>query len=293
MSAYGLQAVTIDATVLSGIKAYSLDRRERMLAADTDGTLHQTFHAAKRGAPKVDFSTVAVESLMGILTGSLDAPMKNIATAADFLFALQASATPGYGGTHRGIRLSKGHIYLVGLKWSPSADGLEAACSAFGLSADGTTDPVTLITPTLPVVTPVEVFTLTSLTLGGVAVTKCQSLDIGIDPKAENNVEDVCYDLGLPFPKEMAVAGAAGPIEVSATVETLDQAAAPATSGSLIAVFTQFAFGGHLAANTMTVTINAGQIREESRTGGRPSGRRFKILGRHDGTNRPITISTT
>lgn len=292
MSAYGLQAVTIDSTVLTGIKTYNFDRRERMLSADTDGTLHQTFHAAKRAAPKVDFSTVAVESLMGILTGSLDAPMKNITTAADFLFALQASATPGYGGTHRGIRLTKGHIYLTGLKWSPAGDGLEAACSAFGLSADGTTDPVTLITPTLPTVTPVEVFTLTSLMLGGQAVTKCQSLDIGIDPKGENNVEDVCYDLGLPFPKEMAVAGAAGPIEVSATVELLDQAVAPANSGSLVAVFTQYAFGATIAANTLTVTINAAQIREEARTAGRPSTRRFKVLGRHDGTNRPLTITT-
>ena len=292
MSAYGLQAVTIDSTVLSGIKSYSFDRRERMLDAQTDGTLHQTFHAAKRAAPKVDFSTVAVESLMGLLTGSLDAPMKNIATAADFIFALQASATPGYGGTHRGIRLTKGHIYLTGLKWAPGGDGLEAACSAFGLSADGTTDPVTLITPTLPVVTPAEVFTLTSLTLGGQTVTKCQNLDIGIDPKGENNVEDVCYDLGLPFPKEMAVAGAAGPIEVSATVELLDQAVAPTTSGTLVAVFTQFAFGATLAVNTLTVTINAAQIREESRTAGRPSSRRFKVLGRHDGTNRPLTITT-
>lgn len=293
MTASALQAVTIDATVLSGIRGYNLDRRERMLSPDTDGTLHQTFHAAKRAAPKVDFSTVAVESLMGILTGSLDAPMKNITTAVDFCFALQASATPGYNGTHRGIRLTKGHIYLAGLRWSPGADGLEAACSAFGLSADGTTDPVSLITPTLPTVTPVEVFTLTSLTLGGLAVTKCSSLDIGIDAKAENNVEEVCYDLGLPHPKEMAVAGAAGPIEVSGTVEMLDQGGAPTTSGSLIAEFTQYAFGATLSANTLTVTINAALIREEARTGGRPSTRRFKILGRHDGTNRPITIATS
>jgi hypothetical protein len=292
MSAYGLQAITIDATVLTGIRAYSLDRRERMLDAAADGTLHQTMHAAKRAAPKVDFSTVAVESLMGLLTGSLDAPMRNIGSAADFIFALRAASAPGYGGTHRGIRLAKGHIYLNGLKWSPGGDGLEAACSAFGLSTDGTTDPVALITPTLPTVTPIEVFTLTSLTLGGLAITKCQSLDITIDAKADNGVEDVCFDLGLPFPKEMAVAGAAGPIEVSATVEGLDMAGSPSTSGSLVAVFTQYAFGGHLGANTITVTINAGQIREEGRTGGRPSSRRWKVMGRHDGTNRPLTITT-
>ena len=292
MTAYGLQAVTIDSTVLTGIKSYNFDRRERTLSADTDGTLHRTFHAVKRAAPKVDFSTVAVESLIALLTGSLDAPMREIASAVDFAFAQQATAGPGYGGTHRGVRLAKGHVYLTGLKWSPGGDGLEAACSVFGLSADGTTDPVALITPTLPVVTPSEVFTLTSLTLGGQPVTKCQNLDFTIDPKAENNVEDVCYDLGLPFPKLMAVAGAAGPIEVDAMVETLDQGVAPASTGTLVAVFTQYAFGGTLAVNTVTVTINASMIREETRVGGRPSARRFKVFARHDGTNRPLTITT-
>lgn len=292
MSAYGLQAVTIDATVLSGIKSYNFDRREKALDANTDGTLHRTMHAVKRSAPKVDFSTVACKSLMALLVGSLDAPMMNLVTAADFAFALQG-AVPGYAGVHKGIRFAKGSIYLTGFKWSPSGDGLEAAASLFGLSADGTTDPVALITPTLPTVTPVEVFTLTSLTLGGQAITKCQGFDLTIDPKAENSIEDVCFDLGLPYPKLMAVAGAAGPIEVDAVIETLDQAVAPSTTGTLVAVFTQYAFGGTLGTATVTLTINASMIREESRVGGRPSTRRFRIMARHDGTNRPLTITTT
>ena len=33
-------------------------------------------------------------------------------------------------------------------------------------------------------------------------------------------------------------------------------------------------------------------IREVTRTGNRTSGRRWAFFGRHDGTNRPLTIST-
>lgn len=293
MSAYGLQAVTIDATVLTGIKSYNFDRREKSLDANNDGTVHRTMHAVKRAAPKVDFSTVACKSLIALLNGSLDAPMLNLATGAAFVFALQSATVPGYGGTHRGISMAKGQVYLTGFKWSPSGDGLEAAATCFGLSADGTTDPVALTTPSLPTVTPVEVFTLTSMTLGGQPVTKCQSFDLSIDPKADNGVEDVCYDLGLPFPKIMAVAGAAGPIEIDATIETLDQAVAPSATGTLVAVFTQYAFGGTLGTATITLTINASMIREASRVGGRPSTRRFRIMARHDGTNRPLTLATT
>lgn len=289
---YGMYAAIIDGTNLTGIKSYTLDRRERNLNGDNDGLLHQTMHAAKRAAPKIDFSTVAVESLMGLLTGSLDAPMRSIATAADFIFPQKGASAPGYSGTHRGVRLAKGHIYLDGLKWSPAADGLEAGCSAFGLSADGLTDPVELITPSLAAITPVEVFTLTALELGGVDILKCSNWDLTIAHKGENNVEEVCYDLGLPFPKDMQVAGAAGPIEVSGVIEGLDQSISPTTSGTMVAEFTQYAFGGSLGTNKLTVTVNAAMIREVTRTGNRTSGRRWAFFGRHDGTNRPLTIST-
>lgn len=293
---YGLEAVILDGTTLTGCKGFSLSQRERHVSLGADGTLHQTFHSVARKAPKVDFSTVAVKSLLGALTTSLDVPMKNIATAVDFNFSRQDDTKPGKNATgHTGSRFTLGHVYCNAFRWSPGGDGLEASCELFGLSANGTTDPITGITPTLVSPTSAEVFTLTSATVGGQAITKVNSVEIAIAHQGENNDETLCYNVGLPMPTQMRVAGASGPIEISGTIEILDQVVAPTTSGTVVLVFTQMAFGGTLGAATVTLTINAAMIREDSKSAqqGSPGTRRLMFKGRHDGTNRPLSWATT
>ena len=292
---FNLQAVILDGTTLTGCKGYNLQRREKFLTLGSDGTVHQTFHGVQRAAPMVQFQTVGVEQLLTALSSSLECPMKTIATAVDFNFAKQNNAAPGNNATgHTGSRIASGHVYLNGLKWSPSSDGLEAGVDVFGISADGTTDPVATIAPTLVTPTPAEVFTLTSLTLGGASVTKTLNFDLSIKHQAENNNESVCYNNGLPQPMNMQVAGSAGPIEIACTIETKDQALAPTTTGTMVAVFTQYTFGGGLSANIITLTINSALIREDSKGATQGSGgtRRFNLMARHDGTNRPLTIVT-
>ena len=293
---YGLEAVILDGTTLTGCKGFSLDQREKRTTQGADGTLHQTFHNVQRKAPKVDFSTLAAKQLLSVLTTSLDVPMKNIGTAVDFNFSRQDDTKPGKNATgHVGSRFTKGHVYCSGFKWSPGGDGLEASCELFGLSSNGTTDPITDITPTLVSPTSAESFTLTSLTVGGVAVTKCQAYDLSIAHQGENNDESLCYNLGLPMPTMMKVAGAGGQIAIGGSIELLDQSISPATSGTIVAVFTQTAFGGTLGSATVTLTINAAMIREDTKTAqqGSPGIRRFAFMGRHDGTNRPLTWATT
>lgn len=293
---YGLEAVILDGTTLTGCKGFSVAQRERHTSLGTDGTVHQTFHAAARKAPKVDFTTVAVKQLLAALTTSLEVPMKTIATAVDFNFSRQDDAKPGKNATgHTGSRITSGHVYANAFRWAPGGDGLEASVEVFGLSANGTTDPITGITPTLVTPTPAEVFTLTSLNLGGQSITKCSSLELAIAHQGENNDESLCYNLGLPMPTMMRVAGASGPVEISASIETLDQVVAPTTSGTLVAVFTALAFGGTLGSATVTLTLNAAMIREDTKAAqqGSPGTRRFAIKARHDGTNRPLTWATT
>lgn len=288
-----LQAVNLDGTWLTGIKGQGLERREKHLIEGNSGTLHQTFHCVRRGAPKASFSTVAVGALLALLSTSTDAPMKNIATALDLVYAAQEPTKPGYATTgHLCDRIAKGHVYLSGLAWSKTGDGLEASVDAFGLSADGTTNPVAAATPTLPTDEPTEVYALTSATLGGQAISQAESVTIAIDHRGENNIESICHSLDLPFPVLMATAGVNGQVAVEATLECNDLAVAPSATGTLVLVFTKFAFGGTIGTGTITVTINAGMIREESKAAqhGSPATRRFKIMASFDGTNLPLTV---
>lgn len=291
---YAPQAIIINGTTLTGIQSYTLDRREAALSLGADGVLHQTFHAIRRAAPRMDFTTVAAEALAGIL-GNTDAPMVKLTSNLDAFWAAQDADKPGLASSgHKGLRAAAGHVYLTGLRWSGGGgSGLEAAASAFFTSSDGTTNPLANITtPTLPTAAATEVLTLTACTLGGQTLGRVSSLDITIDPKAENSA-DMCYANGLPYPTLMQTAGVGGPIDIGATLETLDQVVTPTDTGTLVAVFTKYAQGGLISADTLTVTLANAMIREETRTAqqGNPSARRFRLWCRLDGVTKPITIA--
>ncbi len=294
-TAYSLQAVPINGTTITGIKGHTLDRREKFASLGSDGNLHRTFVSLKRAAPMVGFSTVAVKTLLSVLTNA-DAPMAAITANADLIYAAQASAAPGYaGGGHIGRRIAAGHVYLDKLSWSAAGEGLEAAASIFALSSDGTTDPIASFVPTLAAPTSVEVYALTSATAGGQSLTSMVSAEVNISHKGENNDETNCFSLDLPYPTLMRVAGAGGPIEISGSLETLDQSVSPSATGTIVLVFTVRAFGAVTGASTITVTIAGAMIRETTRpaTHGSPATRRFEFLARYDGTTKPITIVTT
>lgn len=300
MTAFAFNAVRLNGTLLGGIDAPNFDRRENQMARGDDGQVHQTTAAVIRIAPMASFSTVAARALAVILGTGDEVPHVALdGTNGLELLGLKINdAGPGYasGIVHARRQGARGALYLSGLSWSPG-DVLRASAEAFFLGASGTADPVasSLTTaPTLPLNT--EQMGLETLTLGGTTLTRVRSLDISIDHRAANDIEDICYNLGLPHPLLLATAGINGPAEVTATVETLDLDTVIAGSGTLVAGFKSLNhLGVGLGSNALTVTLNAAIIREVSIPGqaGGAGVRRFEIRATFNGTNKPLTIVTS
>jgi len=280
-------------TCLGGIRAPSFVRRPAYRRGEDDGTIHATSQHANRVAPMARFQTVAARALNALLVGSSELPMVALdgTNGLELIGGQIATAVPGYLGTtsHARRQAISGHVYLAGLDWSPG-DVLVSTAEAFAIAANGTTDPfpATIVAlPTVPVNT--EQLVLSSLTLGGLAITRCASYSVQVTHQAENNDDGICFNLGLPFPVMLKTAGVGGTSEVVITIECDDLTGTPTVAGACTAVFTALAVNGvGLGTAIMTVTGNNCLIQEEE-IQGRPGRRRFTARATWDGTTRPLT----
>lgn len=297
MTAFAFNAVRLNSSgsLLGGIEAPNLDYRETSLARGDDGQIHQTTVAISRAAPMASFTTVAARALAVILGTGDEVPHVALDGSNGIeLFGLRLNASgPGYasGSVHAKRQMTAGGLYLSGLSWSP-ADVLRASADVFGTSSNGTTSPVTPSTvaaPTLPLNT--EQLVLESLTVGGEAVTRARSYDVAIDHKAENNVEDICYSTGLPFPMILAQPGVNGPSEITCDIDTLDLTTSFPGSGAIVATFKVLNhLGVGLGSDALVATLNTSQIREATIGG---NVRRLSCRATFDGSNRPFTLATS
>lgn len=293
--AFSLVRLNQAATCLGGIREPNFQRRQSYKRGELDGSLHATSQHAIRTAPMARFQTVAARALNALLTGSSELPMVALdGTNGIELIGGQINASgPGYaaGTVHARRKMASGQLYLAGLDWSPG-DVLVATAEAFGIAAAGGTDPVTsdtIAAPTIPVNT--EQLVLSSLTLGGLTIPRCASYSVQVQHQAENNDEEVCYNLGLPHPVMMRTAGVGGPTEVTATIEAADLTGTPTVAGTCTAVFTALGVNAvGLGANTLTVTLSNCLIQEEE-IQGRPGRRRFVARATFNGTTRPLTLA--
>jgi hypothetical protein len=289
MTTFNFNLVQINGTSLTGVRSSGLDRRESQAVAATDGTLHQTSAPILRTAPRAGFSTLAVRALIGILTnGNVPYLALNGSTGWRGI-ALKIGTTPAYdaGTAHIARTMASGMVLLDGITWSPGQPA-EAAVSVFGLSADGTTDPVasaTIALPTLP--TAQEQCVLTTLTVNGQAITRVQSLSISIGHQVENSA-DLCYLNGLPYPTQLQQPGVGGATEITCQIDTRDFAVAVA-NGTVVATFAVLNHNGvGTSASVATITLAATVARETQLD---RETRRIEIRATWNGTTNPISVA--
>jgi hypothetical protein len=294
MTVYNANLLRLNGSVLSGIKSAGLDRRETHVTLDADGALHQTGDAVIRAAPTARFTTSAARALVALLNPQAGHALPYLALdAANGIELVQAKvddAAPGYktGTVHGSRKMVRGQLMIDSLRWQ-SGGTLEASATVFGLSADGTTDPVavsTIALPALPVAT--EQLVLSAITLNGVSIPKVRSVEITYGHKTENNAAE-CYLASLPYPTMLMQAGVAGPSEITFAIELLDFGATIG-NGVLSCTFTALTnLGVGLGTNTLTALVNGSIARDEGLDGsnGTPGARRITGRGTFDGTTKP------
>jgi hypothetical protein len=292
---YGRAYTSINGTAIKSCRSRGVDRRIRAFSAGLDGTLHQTMHNAIRTAPLTTFQTLDLGALLGVLT-NVESPMValNGSTGLNMVWPKGNSAAPGdaSGSVHRSEIMASGACYLDGISWTPG-DAAEAACSVFGLNALGTTDPVvTSNTAALPTaVYPDIAYVLTAFTVNSVSITELARFDLRLAHGAKNDDEAHCYLHGKPHPTSVLHPGAGGQIAMELNFETGDLGATVGL-GNIVATFTPLAPGAVGTGGTAkTLTMVPGLLIESGPTDGAPSRRSFRCLLKHDGTNRPLTVS--
>lgn len=294
--AFALQYITNDTTDIHGIESQNYDPRLEAAAEASDGLLHiagRHFHAA---APMLSFRSRDLQSLATLLDGNADAPYIALAGNGLQWYAADMSTTaPGYkaGSEHNKYAATSGALVLDRLSWAHGQHAV-CECSAFFLSGDGTTAPVSTSTVSLPTQAAwTSGYRLTSLTVGGSSVTTgFVSLELTVAHGVENNVPDTCRSLGLPYPTQLAMPGAHGQIDMQMIVEVQDLDISP-TSGDVSATFTEVDEGGFLDADTVQLSFN-GEIEPVLPHGGdhgQPLTTTLRCLGTWDGTNKPLSIT--
>lgn len=295
MTAYGRAYCMLNNTALKSCRSRGVDRRSRTFSLGADGTLHQTMHSIIRQAPLTSFSTLDLGGLLALLT-NLETPMValNGTQGLAMVWPKADGTAPGDASSsvHRSETMLRGSVYLDGLSWSPG-DAAEASCSAFGICTDGTTDPVTTAqNSALPAaVYPTAAYVLTAFTVNGVSITDLARFDLRIAHGARNDDEAACYLHGKPQPTAVLHPGAGGQIAMELGFETGDLGATIAM-GNIVATFSPLAAGGVGTSGTnKTLTMVPGLLVETGPTDGQPSRRSYRALLKHDGTNRPLTVS--
>lgn len=292
---YGRAYTSINGTAIKSCRSRGVDRRIKPFSAGLDGTLHQTMHNGIRTAPKIDFTTLDIGSILALLT-NVECPMValNGTTGLAMIWPKGNAAGPGdaAGSIHRSETMLAGSVYLDGISWSPG-DAAEATCQALGINATGATDPVTTANnaavPTA--VYPDAAYVLTAFTVNGVSITELSRFDLRVAHGARNDDEANCYLHGKPHPTQILHPGAGGQIAYELGFETGDLGATVAL-GNIVATFTPLAPGAIGTTGTpKTLTMVPGLLIEAGPTDGTPSRRGYRALLKHDGTNRPVTVS--
>ncbi|MEY2686904.1 MAG: hypothetical protein RL375_1102 [Pseudomonadota bacterium] len=295
MTAYGRAYTQINGTDIKSCRSRGVDRRIRPFSGGFDGTLHQTMHSGIRTAPQSQLSTADLGALLGVLTNA-ETPMValNGSTGLKMVWPKANSAAPGdaAGSVHRSEIMASGAVYLDGISWS-AGDIAEATATAFGINAAGTTDPVATsqVSAALPAVYPTVAYVLTAFTVNGVSITDLARFDLRLAHGAKNDDEAACYLHGKPHPTTVLHPGAGGQIAMELSFETGDLGATIAL-GNIVATFTPLNPGDIGTSGTAkTLTMVPGMLIETGPTDGTPSRRSYRALLKHDGTNRPLTVS--
>jgi hypothetical protein len=284
-SLYAATAVHFNTTVLAGITKSMHDFRYKDKRIGNSGSTHIRTATIEKSAPIINFSTYSVASLLAILN-NLDCPCVNLTGAGLVKYSIRGNPNgPGLDSTGHGkAAMATGQAYLNKLSWGIDSY-LQADVTAYGVSADGTTNPLvesTIATAFLPVLPEEELLTLVSATYGGTDfLPGLQSLEVNFDHKAKND-DNTCYTGGLPHPTRIVTAGVGGPIEITGSFETNDLSLSivPTTEYTLAFGFKPFAFGGTLGTvKTLSILLAMVKQDAEDLATASPGNQKFSFVG--------------
>jgi hypothetical protein len=250
------------------------------------GSLHAGFQSVLRESPTIEYRTGDLRRLFTVLDAA-DAPSGPGAITATW--ARANDNTLPYASTQAKSFANAMH-FLNSLSFS-SGEVAQAAVTAFGTSGNGTTDPTTSSTPAPPAqIADVEEWVLTTIVRGGTSITKWASVEISVTHNATTQADE-CFNGQLPFPLLVASGGSRGGIEVALTITGLDLATTLPTDGTIVLTLLPKVRGQvGLGSGAITITLVPG-LEDSDITDGSPSQRSITVLCRHDGTNRPLTIT--
>jgi hypothetical protein len=257
-SIYAGKPIKINGTnTLLGITKQSYDPRVTKKDYANSGSTQTRLSSFIQYAPIMKFSTLSVLQLLGILDNT-ETPMVKLDGTNGILMTLGRinSDAPGYASTlHQTRKFASGHVYLDSLSWAIGSDGLSADCTAFGISADGTTDAVTNSTSsTLPSDGAETPWQLTSATIGGTAIDSITSFSATFSHKAENNAPG-SHTMGLPFPLRVVPPGAGGGILITGELDILDHDFTLSDTGNIVLTFSQSEIGAGFSSGAGTLVL--------------------------------------
>ncbi len=292
MTAYAIQAVKVNNTAYAGVVGTQFDRARQFLSEGSDGTVHETHHAVIQAKPVVEFTTVAMKTMLSALgtSGTADFPLVALDGVNGIVMygAKAAANAPGYNASavHMTKTALNGVVVMEGVKWSLGS-AAQMMLKGFLISSNGTTDPVsTATTAALPTQsTNAEAFTLSAVTLNGNALDSVESVELTVDHKFDQD-----FSTGLPYPIMYKGAGPNGRAAIRLAVDARDVELSEGT-GAVSVVFTNLAQGGTLGANTVTFTFNGPWSLEETIQGGNGSPMTKRLVTRpyYNGTTKPLT----
>jgi len=295
MTAYGIQAADLNGSQIAGVLDGEYDPREANEREESSGTLHNTAFYGMRTAPRASIRSRDIQQLATLLSGNADVPYVAIGASTHLYRAKKNTTAPGYDSAseHRRITPAGGGVVLASLGYRPGGF-CEAATDWFFAGTDGDTDPMTIVDnvalPTQP--TFQNGYVGSALTVGGSSLAQINSIDIGVEHRIENNVQEECYDLGLPYPIELAMPGARGSIIITCEIETQDLTFDPA-GGDVVFTMRRLASGALSGADTVVATLKADRQSQTSDQGshGTPHTQRIRCVGVYDGVTKPFTLT--
>lgn len=290
MSRFGIQAINLNSVQYPGASGWQYDAGRSVDASGLDGLQYETMQHEVQVKPTADITTRSLKDILVALNDSTDLPLKALdgINGLKLIAAKAASGAPGYasGSVHIQRQFLRGLIHVAGVRWSKGGKA-EMMLKAFAKgTGDGLTDAVgssLVANPTPP--TPDFGFTLSALTMNGVAIPTPDSVDLSCEPNFEHD-----YLAGLPVPTDIIGAGVRSPMSVTLRADIGDLDIGSGT-GAVALVFKRYANGGGFGTDTVTHTLNGVWTAEEGVGGdsNSPGARSLLVRTRWNGTTKPWT----
>ena len=305
-----LYAVVTPAGIIDQISDFSLDPGiERILQAG-DGKVDAEFVATISQAPVINFTTSALKK--GLDISGFDA--YQITSATDFYFRkVQSGGTRATGSNHIKVTVSDGMLIPRQLQ---GQQGSVATLSydVLPISSDGKQAPLTIATSQALGGTPdeTEKYTVGPASVNGTLVDGVQSttVDMAIDEmllSGDGSAFNTFAAIQERRPEVSVSVLDAAVLDTFTTTETVNSSG-PVTTDHLgqIAIsstakvsFWQVESGGvrkdPTASSHIVVTLNEGRVDvdQQAASNNDPFSPDLMMIGTDDGTNDPITISTS